>query len=174
MPHCNRYYPRHIRQDIALLGIVGWNPPRKMKWKATTTASQGTLAAPWLGTEIISDIGDNETDPDKIFYTFNHPTVSDNFIKLIWSLKPQTGTNPHLVRPNVSIVCEFWYHGTKYGDFESRFNSEWCLLPGLLSMQWDLWTHLIDTTKFRRIDESRIYASSWAEQPEYHPYRADP
>jgi len=174
MAHVGKYYPRTIRPDMAFIGYDGWVPPRKLFYKATSGGTLGTLAAPWQNIEVLTDVGDNETDRDKITWQIDHPTVPDNYIKAIWTIKHRTNPVPSQRLPDVSWLFEFWHQGTKYGDQELLTTQQIFLGALRLGFQWISWNHLINLALFRQINQSQAYAGTWEQQPEYHPYRHEP
>lgn len=152
---------------------LGFSPPRKWRYRASTGGTLGTLAAPWQDLEIISTLPTEEEDGQELWWQFDHPSVDDNFIRVRWHLFEATTTGSTPVR--VNILFEFWHEGTKYGIFNSGdFTDPPFLGADRLQSQNIGWSSLVNPTLFQQINTSFYYAARWTDDPDFQPYRTRP
>jgi len=133
--------------------------------------ANGTIAAVWEDIEVISLPSERLDSPVRLRWKFEHPTISNNFVYLY-----QT---PELSLPGIPYtnyrfenVLEFWYAGSKLADFlhYHRNFPMWDVFPDAFASVVS-WNHLTNPAEFTDMGETQIYAASWEQQPEYHPYR---
>lgn len=171
MAHVGKSYPFGMRRDLCVLQINGYVAPRKFWWHSSSAFSIGSLAAPWLGQDIDSSLGVEESGGDVVRYQIDHPTVADNFIAVKWTVEERPGPVTDTPKLQVKIVSEFWYSGTKYGDHTTiRFGEVFLGSPPLCD-QWSAWSNIINSSMFHSIGVGFLRACTWARQPDYHPYR---
>lgn len=171
MAHVGKVYPRYQPYDLSLKTIDEWCPPRKLYFTVSNLGTNGTLAPPWQNLTILSPIGDYDVVNQTITYRFDHPTVPDNYLLAIWDVYHLVSPIPSNRRPAVRITVEFWFDGLKYGDVTNDYSGAVFLGVAHLAIQWQQWLNRLDTSKLWITNLCKIFAGTWAQQPEYHPYR---
>lgn len=171
MAHVGKLYPYSADKDFCIQQLPHWIQPRKWYYFSQNLFNLGTLAAPWRGQNIQSSLGETDYTLGKITYTYNHPTVVDNFILHIVDFPEVGGAGPLQETFCTRYRFEFWYGGTRYGTHTVQTRIEFVQVYPTVTYEWDEWQDLVNPSLFRAIGRSRVSASTWEQQPEYHPYR---
>jgi len=172
MAQAGRAYPYAMMNDLAYDFGPGEVAPRKFRLTTTATSS-GTLTIPWRSLSIISTVAERRLDHDDIKWRFVHPTFSDQWIDLFWTLRFTGNMNPPSTPYGVWLKVEIWISGTKYGDQEPLQSAiSFSTSPTSPVCQWTSWTHLLNPTLWQSMLTTKIFVGQWSEQPEYHPWRA--
>jgi len=172
MLHQGKNFPYTLRKELKQSFFTYDNWPRK--WWMSVGTGFGSKAAVWTGVTMLSDVAvewgpdylprwifTNETDPtQQVFFDLEVRRVPIEPF-------PQTGFD-------YGIVIKYMNDGTFMGDSGNPIG-----IPPIppLKIFLDLgffWHALTDPTKFASLYNSNIWAATWDEQPEYHPYRTRP
>jgi len=190
--HVGKRFPQMGRPDLSLDGFPANAPPRKWRINSHSGStippaalvgrsfgspgisflSPGTLGDQWLEVDVLSDVGEQLPGDDYISWRITCPNNGNSQILIEWhcinaEIPPGTflGTRPR-------VRCEMTLSGTTYGDHEFIVvNSPVFTSPSLFCQSWDDWQNLTDPDIFTGIPFLKLFAGSWPDQPDYHPYR---
>lgn len=163
-------YPRSNRPDFSIRNYDPPTcPPRKWRYHSSSVSSTGTLAAPWLGQDILSETYELSDDGQRLTWKINHPTVDDNYIEVSWRLEERPSGSP---RYFTVIEQAFYFEGDKYGDNRFQFTDPFSVFLGADSLccQSSSWQHLLNPAMFSVINQSSFFACQWSFDPAYQPY----
>jgi len=193
--HAGRRYPINYRPDLGRRGFGDNSPPRKMFLRSGHSTSTvppfltlahylthgfsdtypGTAGTVWSDLEILSTVGDYPNDYDQMRWRFNHPTVANSWIDVYWTTYDQEFPPGVPIGATPDLYFEFYWAGIFRGDkLFTLIQDQVFANFTLLAKSWNVWEHLADPTIFEGIPDLRIYAGSWPQQPEWHPYRYNP
>lgn len=167
-------YPRdlHVWMTNDTFPSHGSCPPRKFRIVVGTGSSSGTLALPWDGLDLNSDLASYGGDPLNLTWDVQHPTVPDNFVRIVWWMEENVGGNP---RYDVFVKTEFWFEGVNMGWLLClQDNTPSFLGANDTLFQQSFWDNLVNATLFRRLSVTFYNACRWGDDPDYQPYRTRP
>lgn len=176
--HVGKQWPRLFKHFIANFAHFGhgMGPTRKMRcWVINWHTPIPTVEDLWKTELVISSVGDYWADDAAwIFYEWICP--NDSKAKLTARCKLEQHF-PQVVSWNYRwrFIWEAFYDNVFLGRcnvFPDSESSPWVTTPSHNDTPLD-WADLTDTSLFRGLI-IRPGAATWADQPEYHPYRHEP
>ncbi len=171
--HVGKTYPRTTKNFISMPDTgVHLGPARKMKLQTQGSFGIGSIAVMWDGLTVLSDVAEYDpSDETVLFYKFTHPTDSSVWIDFFCKLIVPT---PIPMAPPVmtyEIKYESRYAGTLLGRRVRECSPEFLWTAPHTDSQvgpgWDDDPHPLQWFQ----QTFRCGAATWADQPEYHPYR---
>lgn len=177
MPHLGKQYPLQWKGFFQILPFTQGNgPTRKLQIWNGGVSSVGTIANLWrLAIPVVSEVADYSTvDPLWINYHFVHPSDPDATID--WRFK--FIENPFSPGPGNEFLwhtrCTPTYAGVElcWQESYTSVNFAWSHDTGG-HIVGPAWNDVVDPALWQT--QVLIYdPATWAQQPEYQPYRTNP
>jgi hypothetical protein len=174
MPHLGKAIPRQwinfILNPFHTRSSCG--PTRKLRFTFFGGA-RGTVAQLWQNSVRVSTVAERDSaDGIYTFYTWVNPAdqLATITLRTVYGRFPPGSTSFN--RFGWKHVWSAFYNGTKLADFTVHSDNEG-VLWGHTANGIDIgpsWSNLTNTTLWRDL-RGRCVGASWADQPEYHPYR---
>lgn len=138
---------------------------------------QGALMAKWVGYSGLSEL--HEWVGDQLHWIFPHPSITtdDPHWLIAWRLQWNGLTNA-LARYTVRLRWSYHEAGTEWGYYDAP-NSAWDATlssGGTLAFSSATW-NVIDPVEFEdggSVTNQILKRATWAQMPEFHPYRTRP
>jgi len=173
-----KFFPQNARADhIPGAGSGKFTRPPRRWWMEMGETPQGALMAKWVGLSFQS--GDYSQVDAHLEWRFPHPTITaaDPYWLLQWQLE-WNGLNDANAGYRVRIRWSYHEDGTEWGywPWEPQYWSSLAAEGNRQFMHWSLW-NFINATQFKNggFDSSQwVRVTTWAEMPDFHPYRTRP
>jgi len=170
--HVGKAYPITMINTVWLIEVPTRQPVRKLMLQSNALGTSGTVANSWAGLDVLSDVAyRHPTNSTWTSWDFQHPTDPLATITFSAWLKEITPTPGGGVCYEWDSIWEPYYNGVKLADkraVEDMSGAFQTHIPEFLAGPgWDNKTDVPKWNQFRCWNR----AATWAEQPEYHPYR---
>lgn len=173
MSHAGKAYPSLMANDWTPRPLFNrsWAP---RKWKMIfTSTSVGTLTIPWRGLTIISDVGVRDISTNLITWNLDHPTVSGDRIEFTWRLHqvfpPTVIRTPY----EVEMIFDYYHGATRMATRKhTTITDPYFEASTHRYVTFTQWNDLVTPAQWDSTFALAVFAASWADQPEYHPWRA--
>ncbi len=171
MAHVGKHWPVALTNDLG----IGWEftkiPPMFLKIE-TGPLSTGSLTIPWRSLSIISEQREHTPGDPFVTWKVTHPSISDQFLKVIWELVPKTFEEDHECDHKVVVTTEAHINGTFYGYQPHEFLVDHVIDQTTKELYF--FSHFFMTPTpalWSDIFNVHIYTALWPDVPDYHPYR---
>jgi len=170
--HVGKGYPRTMINTVWFAESTVRDPPRKLSFVGNPLGYSGSVAALWAGTTTVSGLAyRHAVDPLKTSWDFENatdPLATLTFSAWITEFVPlPTGGAVYYWR----YFIEAFYNGAHLADYENGFDLD----PGFSPFHPHIfpgptWNHRVNNALWLNL-YSQCHSATWAQQPEYHPYR---
>ena len=168
--HVGKNYPFLIPDTVTLAEQLNYRPPRKHSHQCFVDVGPGSMALQWTPIYTSGILYKDPADPMSWISETVNGVDSNNVLKI--RLKLIEGALPSLpgVMFHSRCRCEVLLSGTVMGWFERDLDWQETWGFGVAVNTFASWNSLVNPALFRSMQVHKQPAS-WAQQPEYHPYR---
>jgi len=178
MGRAGKHFPNNCRQDYRDgLTVDEFNGPARNCWMTIGSNPQGALMAKWVGVSILSEL--YEQVGTQLHWRMPHPSITtdDPHFLIAWTVVFNGAAPPN---ERYVVRLRFSYHeaGTEWG-FYNLVAGAWNFVlssGGTVLFIPGTWT-FTTFAQFRNggsTTEQSIRRATWAENPDFHPYRTRP
>lgn len=175
MPHVGKYVPWLMKNQVGLyIGSAAFYrpPPRKIWLHVRPLGNTGTYPVAWAGVTVISSVGDYDSADSTITtWTCTHPTLSTHTME--FRAKYRESQNP------TTLFVSYWWDteliardgSTQVGKYTVSLDYGQMFVNASPFYNFTgTWPVSVGLPVFQNLG-MQIRSATWAEQPEYHPYR---